>query len=212
MREAEKWSKAFQGLYMQATFLRSVCFPLMRTKQVASWEHDLASQMDDHNKDFKEINEVIKKKLIQLKKDYMSNAKNALEKYFGMDENWSDWGWQLMINVYSYLNNNFNPGNGRKWNVIVLPEDKINHVHDDFVRVTRRGWAVFAQYGPLGSPQNCDEWYHFVGTKPLFCQMIAGKKFNYKPVPDGKIFDSHEQNGYVDGYVDGGYGDEKLLH
>ena len=196
MKEAEKWSKAFQGLYMQASFLRSVCFPLMRTEQ--GWEDDLASQMDGHKKDFQEINEVIKKKLLELKNNYMNNAKKSLEEYFGMDKNWSDWGWQLMINVYSYLNDNFNPGDGLKWNVIVLPEDYINHIHDDFARVTRRGWAVFAQYGRLSVRVECNEWYIFVGTKYLYCQKIAGNKFNYKPVPDGKLYDTHEQDGYVD--------------
>ena len=195
MKDAENWSKVIMGLYMQASLYRSVCFPLMRDSETG-WEDDLALQMDSHKKDFEEINEVIKKKLTQLKNKYLSNGKKALPEYFGNDENWVE-GRKLMVAAYQYLNGNFNPGEGIKWNVVVLPTDKVNHVHGDFAIVDRKGWSVYAQYGPLSRQAVCNEEYPFIATKQLRCQMIGCHHFNYKPVGDTSLIDSSSYTGYV---------------
>ena len=186
MKSVDKWSKALHAVYMQATLLRSVCAPLMQTQE--GWQDQLASQVEGHKKDFKEITEVIKKKLIQLKDNYTVNAKRALPEYLAMSENWSDWGWQIMINAVWYLNDNFNPGDGLKWNVIVMPEGQVKQVKGDLVRVNRKGWAVFAGYGRLTKAQGCGQWN-------LFCQKIGANKITFE---GGKIFDSHEQDGYYE--------------
>ena len=128
--------------------------------------------------------------------DLVIKAKAALPVRFPMNDNWTE-GSKLMDSVYEYLSSNFNPGEGLKWNVVVLPTNKINHVHGDFVRINRNGWSVFAQIGPLSRLAECNEKYPFQ-TKQVRCQMIGCHHFNYKPVEYELFSDTSNLNGYFE--------------
>ena len=134
--------------------------------------------------------------------ELMKQAKRALPEYFRNDDNWTE-GRNLMVSAHRYLNDNFklsneNPEEGVKWNLVVLPTERINHVHGDFARVDRKGWSVFAQIGPLSRQAECNEDYPFIPTKQVRCQMIGCHHFNYRPVGDDSLFDTSDYNGYFE--------------
>lgn len=210
MKDAEKWAKAFQGLYMQATFLSSVCFPLLRT--TPGWENDLSFQMDNHQKHFEQINVAIKNKLTALKNNFFENGKAALPEYLNLPGNWvQDHFLTNMRTVFHYLNNNFNPGEGLKWNVISIRDDHISYISPELFRFVKNNWALIFQYGKLSTRIRGTECYDLlhINCKLFESQKIGGHRVNYLYhdfgsdytsdyfVEDSGKFDGYDQNGWV---------------
>ena len=135
-----------------------------------------------------------------MKNNAESNARKAL---FGLngwfDENWTNDEKEMVKKLYNYLNDNFNPGDGLKWNVIVVNTEEFNYVDPTLIRKSKGGKTVLADYGRLMRPFRCDENY-FAKIKYLQCIRIKGKHIHWSlnwGTP--QFWDSHEYDEYVIG-------------
>ena len=194
MMDTEKWSHAFIALYMQASMLRSACFPLMHTEH--DWQNTLDFQVKIHQKELEEITETAKQKLNYLKENAVANGRNALPEW--LNDNWTTWGWELMRRTQWYLNDNFDDGTGTKWNVIVVPSSDVNYRFPALLYVSKtNGLSLIAGHGKIKSgknPEVCDESYPFV-YKRMTCFYVAGMGLSYH----GRVtqyWDSHEYDPY----------------
>ena len=136
-----------------------------------------------------------------MKNNFDSNARKAVHQW--LDENWTN-GKELMKKTFTYLNDNFNPGNGVKWNVVVVDTEKrLNYVNPDLISKSKNWMTIFVDYGKLTKPFRCDEsYYQFIRNevKHLQCIKINGNQASWSlntAKPD--YWDSHQFDGYVDG-------------
>ena len=163
LSDVVKWSDAFQGLYFQATFLRSVCFPLVNE---AGWEEDLEYQMGIHQKDFEAINKVIMDKMKLLNDSYVANGLEALKEEMRAVDGKERDGIKLMLMVYNYLNKEFNPGEVNHWKVVVIEEGR--RVSGNY-QLYMNGWIIHARASKFPKPRDCSESYFGSGTKYCYC-------------------------------------------
>ena len=150
---------------------------------------------------FKEINKVIKGKLEIMKNNFESNARKAVYSWF--EENWTNDGKEMMKKTFWYLNDNFNPGNGLKWNVItaeIKSLDNFNYYDSTLIAKSQGGITLLADYGKLTKPFRCDEEYAFK-VKLLQCIRINGKHIHWYLNWGAPFFwDSSEFDGYGDSH------------
>ena len=176
--DCEKWSHAFIALYMQASMLRSACFPLMHTEH--DWNTTLDFHLKIHQKELVEITETAKQKLNYLKENALVNGRNAFPEW--IKDNWTTLGWHLMYRTFRYLNDNFDNGTGTKWNVVVVSASNVNYRFPQLLYYSKTdGLSVIAGHGKLKSgknPENCDESYPFV-HKTMTCFYVAGMGLSY---------------------------------
>ena len=141
-----------------------------------------------------------------MKNNFNTNARKAL---FGLngwfDENWTNNGSEMMNKTFWYLNDNFNPGNGLKWNVVVAAInslDNFNYYDPSLITKSQGGITLLADYGKLTKPFRCDEEY-LTKTKYLQCIRINGKHIHWYLNWGAPYFwDSHEFDSYVYGKPD----------
>ena len=191
MQDSEKWSHAFIALYMQTSLLRSACFPVMAQHE---WHKSLEFHINVQQKDLAEIIEVAKHKLVTLRENALNNGRNAIPMW--LEDNWTQWGWQLMQRTRWYLNDNFNDGgNSTQWNVVVVASDMVNYRNPELIYVSKSpGLSVIVSYGKLSRMYRCDENWPF-NYKTLTCFKIAGHHISYY----GNIqtyWDTHEFDDY----------------
>ena len=97
------------------------------------------------------------------------------------DENWTNNGSEMMNKTFWYLNDNFNPGNGLKWNVVTVELGSLknfNYYEPTLLTKSQGGITLFADYGKLTKPFRCDEDYFFK-AKRLQCIKIKKKGFSW---------------------------------
>ena len=138
-----------------------------------------------------EINEVIKKKLTQLKNNYLSNAKVALHEYLETEENWTE-GRKLMST--SKITSTLAKDSNGTW--LCCPPTRSTTCMVTLLESTGKN-GLWSKYGPLSRQAACNEKY-VLYTKQIRCQMIGCHQFNYKPVGDTSLIDSSNYNGYVE--------------
>ena len=133
-----------------------------------------------------------------MKNNFNSNARKAV--YQWLDENWTNDGKEMMKKTYWYLNDNFNPGNGVKWNVVVVVVDganPLNYVSPDLISKSKNEMSVFVNYGKLTKPYRCDEGFYLFlvyTVKHLQCIEINGNhvSWNINSFSSPPFWDSRE--------------------
>ena len=179
MQVFEKWANAILAIYMQASLLRSACFPLIH--QDNQWKKELELDLKIRQKNFEQITETVKQKLKILEKDRMSNAYRALPAWF--DKYWDDNNnFMLMKHTYLYLNDNFGygpTGNFTKLNVVVVGSTDVYYRSPDLFYYNKTSdRSVSVGLGKMWPKYNCDE-HTGSQIKKLTCFKIGDSHISY---------------------------------
>ena len=176
-----KWSYVIQPIFLEASLIRAVCYPLIHQEHV--WKDLLDKEMKVQQKKFVEINEIIKEKLENLEMNRIDNALRALpimlDEYFSKYEDADNF--YLMTYTYKYLNDNFGygrTGNFTKFNVVVVDSTDVYNRSPDLFYYSKGKRSVVVGLGKMWPKYNCDEQTDN-GVKKLSCFKIGDKVISY---------------------------------
>ena len=170
---------------MQASLLRSACFPLINHDN--NWKERLDEEMKLYGKNFEEITEIIKNKIEIGEKNIVSNAYQALPLF--LDKHWNEYNDNdLMIHTKSYLNENFrNDWNYERFNLLVVASTNVSyHSPDLFYYSKSDNRSVVVGLGKVSVEENCDE-DNYSGINKLTCFKIGDFHVNYYGEPKRRV-------------------------
>ena len=177
LKEAQKWMNTWQGMFLQATLLRAACSPMYSDADKV------------HRKQFEEINQKVEERLDKLQKSTLQNGMSALPLF--LYENWTKDGKELMKRVYRYLNDNFNPGQGLKWNAAVVVRLGLSDRSEGLYHFEKDDLHLVVGYGNI-EKDKCDNVSGFVHVyKSLWCYRIGGLAFKFSEW--AQVYDSDRE-------------------
>ena len=191
LRLSERWSNVILAIYIEASLLKAVCYPLIH--QDNDWKESLEMELKVQQKNLGEIGATIKEKLTDLDENRINNAYRALSMW--LDEKWNqyetkDGNTLLMIHVYEYLNDNFNyggKGNVTKFNVVVVRSTNVTDRSPDLFYYSKSDdKSVVVGFGKIWDNYSCDRQIDNV-LKKLTCFKIGDKVISYDLSNYGKF-------------------------
>ena len=178
------WTFIFFAMYMQASILRTICFPLMYHDD--NWKERLDAQLKIYQKNYQDIFLTSEKFLQNLFENRVSNAFKALPIY--LDQNWNDNNnnnnnnrENLIQETTSYLKQNFGKDRSSKeFCVFVVSSTNVYYRSPDLFYYSKGdNRSVVVGMGKMWTKYSCDEYNELMVKVKLTCFKIGDSHISY---------------------------------